>query len=157
MSGFEKYPLPSHAAYTWVAGDHLWLGFPASSEETRGHSTKVPIDEAALRNLVADTDRCTLEERKTLASILGVLSVLRARSQAAVERGEAERRFSGVSGDKIGPLSAPPQTTLDEQVKSFRVTRIEPKAKQAALPTMTLADLDLSSALSPEAIRGLSK
>jgi hypothetical protein len=37
------YPLPSHAAYIWFAGDRLMLGLPPTAGHERGHSVSIPL------------------------------------------------------------------------------------------------------------------
>ena len=41
----SDYPIPSYAAYIWVAGDKLWLGFPGTDESVRPHSVPFPATE----------------------------------------------------------------------------------------------------------------
>src|SRR6185503_16111600 len=43
----EHYPLPKHAAYIWVIGDQLFLGFPSSIGE-KGHSVHCKADAIGL-------------------------------------------------------------------------------------------------------------
>jgi len=142
MAGYEKYPLPSHAAHIWHAADQLWLGLPSPAEGARGHTTHFPVDEAALRNLLADTERCSLDERKAIASLLALVSTLKARSAEATQR-QAPKRHKGVEGSMIGSLGAPTQAQLEALTKGLRVQRIEPLKKKEAPAELTLADLGL--------------
>ena len=44
----SDYPIPSYAAYIWVAGDKLWLGFPGTDESVRPHSVPFPANEVGM-------------------------------------------------------------------------------------------------------------
>lgn len=37
----DHYPLPKHAAYIWIVGDQIHLGFPPTVG-TKGHSVQLP-------------------------------------------------------------------------------------------------------------------
>lgn len=75
MSG-ERYPLPSHAAAIWLAGDTLMLSFEGTGE-ARGHTIALPLA------------KCSIEQSawgQPLSRQLGwatLLSILRERSRAA--------------------------------------------------------------------------
>lgn len=44
----ERYPIPSHAASFWIAGDDLWIAFPGQGPEERGHSIRMPASAAGM-------------------------------------------------------------------------------------------------------------
>lgn len=49
----ESYPIPSHAASFWIAGDDLWIAFPAQGPEARGSSIHLPANEHGLATAIA--------------------------------------------------------------------------------------------------------
>ena len=128
MSGFEKYPLPAHAAYCWADANNLWLGLPPTSNTTRGHTTSLPIDVTALKGLLTSSD-VPLDARKSLASVVAMVETLQARTHL-------QHHVS----NRIGERSAPTQSELEALTKGLRVTRIE---KKQPLREMTLADLKI--------------
>lgn len=140
MSGFEKYPLPAHACYCWADANNLWLGLPPTSEATRGHTTHLPLDLAALKGLVSDSKRVTLEERKAIAPLVTLIETLQART----------RDHQHVS-NRIGERAAPTQAELEALTRGLRVTKIE---KKQPLKEMTLADLEIIVSFKDEAING---
>jgi len=48
----EPYPLPSHAASFWIAGDDLWIAFPGQGPQERGHSVRLPASVAGLQTAI---------------------------------------------------------------------------------------------------------
>lgn len=48
----EQYPIPSYAVTLWVAGDDLWLAFPSTVADGRGHSVKLPASTAGLKTAI---------------------------------------------------------------------------------------------------------
>lgn len=61
----EPYPLPSHAASFWIAGDDLWIAFPGQGPEERGHSIKLPASAGGLAAAVKIMrDRATAKDLK---------------------------------------------------------------------------------------------
>lgn len=128
MAGFEKYPLPVHAAYCWADANAIWLGLPPTSETTRGHTTHLPIDVAALKGLLTDTS-VPLDARKSLASLVALVETLQARTRQQYD-----------TSNRIGERSAPTQEELLALTKGLRVTRVE---KKQPMKEMTLADLKI--------------
>lgn len=55
----SDYPVPRYAAYVWVTGDTLWLGFP-SPVEGGSHSVPFPATDKGLKLAMS-----TLRERET--------------------------------------------------------------------------------------------
>lgn len=49
----ESYPIPSHAASFWIAGDVLWIAFPPQGPEARGSSIRLPANEHGLATAIA--------------------------------------------------------------------------------------------------------
>lgn len=49
----ESYPIPSHAAHFWIAGDDLWIAFPAQGPEARGSSIHLPANEHGLATAIS--------------------------------------------------------------------------------------------------------
>jgi hypothetical protein len=49
----EPYPLPSHAASFWIAGDDLWIAFPGQGPEERGHSIRLPASAGGLATAIS--------------------------------------------------------------------------------------------------------
>lgn len=49
----ESYPIPSHAASFWIAGDDLWIAFPPQGPEARGSSIRLPANEHGLATAIA--------------------------------------------------------------------------------------------------------
>lgn len=47
-----SYPLPVHAAYVWLEGDRIMLGFPPSPDRQQGHSTSIPATGDGFRVMV---------------------------------------------------------------------------------------------------------
>lgn len=61
----ESYPLPSHAAHFWIAGDDLWIAFPGQGPEERGHSIRLPASAGGLAAAVKIMrDRATARDLK---------------------------------------------------------------------------------------------
>lgn len=48
-----EYPVPSHAAYIWAAGDQLMIGFPPRNGQEKGHTASVPFNERGIGVLLA--------------------------------------------------------------------------------------------------------
>ena len=48
----ERYPIPSHAASFWIAGDDLWIAFPGQGPEERGHSIRLPASAAGMATAI---------------------------------------------------------------------------------------------------------
>lgn len=48
----EPLPLPAHAASFWVAGDDLWIAFPGTGPEERGHSIRLPASVSGLQTAI---------------------------------------------------------------------------------------------------------
>lgn len=44
----EQYPLPSHAASFWIAGDDLMVAFPGQGREGRGSTLRFPASAGGL-------------------------------------------------------------------------------------------------------------
>jgi hypothetical protein len=134
MSGFEKYPLPAHAAYCWADANTLWLGLPPTSDTTRGHTTRLPIDVVVLKDLIGDPN-VELDVRKSLASLVAFVETLQARTKTQHH-----------ASNKIGNRAAPTQQELEALTKGLRVTKIE---KKQPLREMTLADLKITFKMEP--------
>lgn len=45
----ESYPLPSHAASFWIAGEDLMVAFPAQGPEGRGSTLRFPASPNGLK------------------------------------------------------------------------------------------------------------
>lgn len=45
----SDYPVPSHAAYIWAAGDKIMVGFPPRSGDLHGHTVTYPATERGIR------------------------------------------------------------------------------------------------------------
>lgn len=66
----ESYPLSSHAASFWIAGDDLMVAFPGE-REARGHTIRLPATAAGFSAAIAimrdraEAQRHSLSERGT--------------------------------------------------------------------------------------------
>lgn len=49
----ESYPIPSHAASFWIAGDDLWIAFQPHASEACGSSIHLPANEHGLATAIA--------------------------------------------------------------------------------------------------------
>lgn len=58
----ESYPIPSHAASFWIAGDDLWIAFPPQGPEARGSSIHLPANEHGLATAIAILKSRTLSQ-----------------------------------------------------------------------------------------------
>lgn len=47
-----SYPLPSHAASIWLSGDILFIAFPSTDPNVRGHTVELRINENTMLTLV---------------------------------------------------------------------------------------------------------
>lgn len=131
MSSFrgDDYPVPSFAAYIWLAGDKLMLGLPPREGHERGSTVAVPLAKMETMRPIGEWE----QEHGTVdltryAATLGfhvLLETLRAR--------EREGRI---------PLLAKPgeplQYNIDEMLR--RVTKYNARGEVAST---TLADLGL--------------
>lgn len=58
----ESYPIPSHAASFWIAGDDLWIAFLAQGPEERGSSIRLPANEHGLATAITILKSRTLSQ-----------------------------------------------------------------------------------------------
>lgn len=65
----ESYPLPSHAASFWIAGDDLMVAFPTQGPEGRGSTLRFPASANGLQAAIT-----VLKGRKAHADDLRLAS-----------------------------------------------------------------------------------
>jgi hypothetical protein len=126
-----QYPNPSYAAHIWTSGDRVNLILPpATDHNARSHTIHATVNIAALKSIVSQLDEESLEERKSLAAVIGFLQVLKARE-------DAQRSV------EIGKAGAPTQLDLEYMVRQLgvKVQRVGKKSK--ADNGMTLEDIEL--------------
>jgi hypothetical protein len=77
----SDYTVPRYAASAWIAGDQLWLAFPALGPGDRGHSVPFKIDMALLRALTQGGETSYLGDRaKDMRGLCLAIESLAARS-----------------------------------------------------------------------------
>jgi hypothetical protein len=64
----ERYPIPDYACSMWITGDHLTVAFPGSGPEERGHSVRLPINEAGLKAAISILKARQRDEDRRIAS-----------------------------------------------------------------------------------------
>ena len=83
------YPIPDYAAYIWVAGDKVWIGFPPLGDLVQAHSVPFPATDKGLALLIR-----TLKERNQGLRHLGTNG---SPTRYAVERELVnDRKYNGI-------------------------------------------------------------
>lgn len=114
------YPLPKYAAYVWIEGENLCLGFPPLEGHERGHSVKIALSKCALKVRLKDFE-CSCgrragkiedDNKKNIAGDqlgwLALLETLQARQRDSAKEEEFNR---------IARKSAPVQSQIDQWIK----------------------------------------
>lgn len=124
-----EYPLPTFAAYIWLAGDTLMLGLPPSEGNSRGHQVAIPAANLCTSRELTDRERSdgvlSLDRSVKTRGFIALLDVLRERAR--------EGRVP-----KLGTRGEPTQYNLEEVL--HKVKKYAPNGREA--PT-SLADLGL--------------
>jgi hypothetical protein len=114
MNTPTDYPLPTHAAYIWTNGEHIFMTFPGyrGAEDRRFNTVQ-------LKPQIETNFTCKCgKEHKIRNNVLEVLwDVLKSRANSK----EGKERF-------IGSRATPTQWNIDEVLKAMKVTKVtEPK------------------------------
>jgi hypothetical protein len=122
----DSYPLPSYVTQTWVSGDKLFVCFPPTRGD-KSHTVQLPATPAGF-------------------AILGSLLQERSRegyepsigTRAAPVQYDIDKMLLRMTATKV-PMGV---SGLPEVLPQPKITKLPPKRKQEAKPTLSLADLD---------------
>lgn len=119
------YPLPSYAAYIWMAGDSIRVLVPPTMNDDRSHTVSLPLDRCGV---VCNGWGQTLPNQRGWEALFKLL----------------QSRSSQREDPKLGTPAAPTQYDLDMVMRALgegKVTRYE--KKKAAPEKLGIEDLDL--------------